>query len=648
MDASLAQKRQLDSTTADTSTASTPTKRRHQLQSSSATPPSNTFRTPPPPPFLKLAPSEAFFRILCPADKTGGVIGKGGAIIRQVREETGAKIRIDDSLPGCDERVIVIIADSTKKESSSAANSSADELANLDDESSSSQAQRALIRVFERILKVDEERNAEGEGRKDECSDVSGPQGVVVCRLLAPSNQVGSVLGRGGKIIEKIRQEAGAQVRVLPKDQLPACASPGDELIQITGSFSAVRKALLSVSSCLQDNSRIDSVNASTPKFSAMSQTGTGYHTPDQFSRSSGVESAGINHRMVLEEEIVFKVLCPVDKVGNLIGKGGSIIRVMQNETGASIKIADSASDLDERVVVISARENPEQRNSPAQEALLRVQARIAEIGFEPGAAVVSRLLVHARHMSSLFGNGSILIAELRRLTGASIRIFPREHSPKYGSHTEEVLQVIGSMHSVQDALFQITCRLRDTMFPMKPHISNIAPSHFPSYSEIPSPSFRPRHDPASPSYRSPAGYPHDRAPHFHGYERQGHVPFFDRPPSPGRWGPQAVNSRYTAGVADLSGGFALKNGHSGSETATPNLAGIVIEVVIPQMLLKHVYGEDSSNLSDIARISGAKIVVHDPVANSAEGTVVVSGTPDQARAAQSLIHAFILSEQNM
>lgn len=134
-------------------------------------------------------------------------------------------------------------------------------------------------------------------------------------------------------------------------------------------------------------------------------------------------------------------------------------------------------------------------------------------------------------------------------------------------------LQVIGSMHSVQDALFQITCRLRDTMFPMKPHISNIAPSHFPSYSEIPSPSFRPRHDPASPSYRSPAGYPHgmehtgissklyellaafshyldhnvysDRAPHFHGYERQGHVPFFDRPPSPGRWGPQVCGSSF-------------------------------------------------------------------------------------------------------
>ncbi|KAK4373900.1 hypothetical protein RND71_004577 [Anisodus tanguticus] len=137
----------------------------------------------------------------------------------------------------------------------------------------------------------------------------------------------------------------------------------------------------------------------------------------------------------------------------------------------------------------ILVHENPEQRHSPAQEALMRVQGRIAEIGFEPGAAVVSRLLVHARHMSCLIGNGSILIAELRRVTGASIHIFPREQSPKYGSHIEEVLQVIGSMQSVQDALFQITCRLRDAMFPVKPHVSNIARSIFP-----PTLKFHPHH----------------------------------------------------------------------------------------------------------------------------------------------------------
>lgn len=60
---------------------------------------------------------------------------------------------------------------------------------------------------------------------------------------------------------------------------------------------------------------------------------------------------------MVMEEEVVFKLTCQSDKVGSLIGKGGSVIRTIQNETGASIKIVDGASNSDERVVIISARE---------------------------------------------------------------------------------------------------------------------------------------------------------------------------------------------------------------------------------------------------------------------------------------------------
>lgn len=61
--------------------------------------------------------------------------------------------------------------------------------------------------------------------------------GLVCCRLLAATSQVGCVLGRGGKIVEKIRHESGAHVRVLPRDQIPPCASPGDELIQVMNYF---------------------------------------------------------------------------------------------------------------------------------------------------------------------------------------------------------------------------------------------------------------------------------------------------------------------------------------------------------------------------------------------------------------------------
>lgn len=49
-----------------------------------------------------------------------------------------------------------------------------------------------------------------------------------------------------------------------------------------------------------------------------------------------------------------------------------------------------------------------------------------------------------------------------------------------------------------------------------------------------------------------------------------------------------------------------------------------------------------------VIQISGANVVVHDPRAGATEGVVVVMGTPDQLRAAQSLIHAFILSERDI
>ena len=42
--------------------------------------------------------------------QVGGVIGKAGTIVKQVREETGARIRVVEAIPNSDERVIVISA----------------------------------------------------------------------------------------------------------------------------------------------------------------------------------------------------------------------------------------------------------------------------------------------------------------------------------------------------------------------------------------------------------------------------------------------------------------------------------------------------------------------------------------------------------
>ncbi|KAF2294249.1 hypothetical protein GH714_008592 [Hevea brasiliensis] len=55
--------------------------------------------------------------------------------------------------------------------------------------------------------------------------------GVVSCRLLAEAKQVGSVIGKGGKVVEKIRKDCGVKIRVLI-DKLPVCSGSTEEMVE--------------------------------------------------------------------------------------------------------------------------------------------------------------------------------------------------------------------------------------------------------------------------------------------------------------------------------------------------------------------------------------------------------------------------------
>ena len=45
---------------------------------------------------------EFSLRLVCPSENIGGVIGKGGAVINQIRQETKAAIKVDSSTEGDD------------------------------------------------------------------------------------------------------------------------------------------------------------------------------------------------------------------------------------------------------------------------------------------------------------------------------------------------------------------------------------------------------------------------------------------------------------------------------------------------------------------------------------------------------------------
>ena len=163
-----------------------------------------------------LVTSETEYRILCPGSKIGSLIGKGGSIIKSLRQECRSKIKVEDPIPGSDERVIYICSASKDIHHDHTTESQ-----------SVCAAQEALFRVHDRIVEI----SSADDEEEDE------PPRPLTARLLVPNAQIGCILGKGGKIIEQMRREIGAQIRVLPKEQIPAWVSNTDEMVQVSLRF---------------------------------------------------------------------------------------------------------------------------------------------------------------------------------------------------------------------------------------------------------------------------------------------------------------------------------------------------------------------------------------------------------------------------
>eukprot|EP00250_Pteridium_aquilinum_P035601 c9705_g1_i2 orf=1313-2086(+) len=169
-----------------------------------------------------------------------------------------------------------------------------------------------------------------------------------------------------------------------------------------------------------------------------------------------------------LEEEFMICVLCPNEKIGSVIGKGGSVIRKLREDSGAKIRVCDQVGDSDERVIQISAMEFIDSYASPTLEAVMQVFRRLAEITADRDGrhAIFSiRLLVRANQIGCLLGKGGQIITEMRKTSRANIRIPPKEELPSCADENSELVQVSGETAMVEAALIQVLTRLRTNLF---------------------------------------------------------------------------------------------------------------------------------------------------------------------------------------
>lgn len=420
-------------------------------------------------------PDDTVYRYLCASRKVGSIIGRGGEIAKQLRADTQAKIRIGESVPGCDERVITIF-------------SSSRETNTIDDgEDKVCPAQDALFRVHEKLT------TDEGPGNED--NEEASPQ--VTVRLLVPSDQIGCIIGKGGHIIQGIRSDTGAQIRVLSNDNIPACAINGDELLQISGDAAVVRKALHQVSSRLHDNpSRSQHLLASslTQTYPGSSHLGSSSTAPvvgiapviPTFGGYKG-DVAGDwpsiyqpRRDESSAKEFSLRLLCAAANVGGVIGKGGGIIKQIRQESGAFIKVDSSNSGPeDDCIITVSAKEFFEDPVSPTIDAAVRLQPRCSEKtdadSGEP--SYTTRLLVSTSRIGCLIGKGGSIITEIRRSSRANIRILSKENVPKVAAEDEEMVQISGDLDVARHALVQITTRLKANFFERESSLAPFPPA---------------------------------------------------------------------------------------------------------------------------------------------------------------------------
>ncbi|CAI9111426.1 OLC1v1011647C1 [Oldenlandia corymbosa var. corymbosa] len=589
-----------------------------------------------------LHPGSVIFRILCHVDTAGGVIGNSGHLIKLLETQTGCRIRFEEPLPNCHERVINVIGDASIDRKIKLRNENEDlggwppQLG--DDhgageclEMEVSSAQSGLMRVFERILQV----------KKNESIGVTG------CRLLAGLGQVGGVMGKGGKIVLEMQKNSGAKIRVLNKDQTPSCAGPGEELIQITGDVMAVKKALVAVSHCLQvcqlPVERKKSHLSPHPKSQdPQADYLENYDMPQSvpgsdFSSFSSSLAEDVQNIMRFDNEsaqrnVVFKLLCSNVSAGGVIGKGASIVRELEKETGASIKFSSPAAGLKDRIATISSMEGRDSSVSSAQNAIVLVFARSVEVDPEKGylsdlsgsGTVNARILVTPNEIKCLKDDGGRIASDISATFSVKIQLLEPKHAPNGHSANDKVVLIVGEYEKVKSALFQVTGRLRDNFF------SSSAPGEtVPRHSATPSSS--PLVKCSTPQSENAA----ELNQIGQGFALQNS---FHRPKLPHEQFEDMRKARNTKDRAKNRNGKAV---HQKSNVADAVVIP-TLEILVPGKAFANVYGENGSNLTRIIEISGAKVTVEDPCRGRSEGKVIISGTQESIFVAQSLLQAFI------
>ncbi|AWP12791.1 Isoform 5 of Poly(rC)-binding protein 3 [Scophthalmus maximus] len=137
---------------------------------------------------------------------------------------------------------------------------------------------------------------------------------TLTIRLLMHGKEVGSIIGKKGETVKKMREESGARINI-SEGNCP------ERIVTITGPTDTIFKAFAMIAYKFEE----DIINSMS------------------------------NSQATSKPPVTLRLVVPASQCGSLIGKGGSKIKEMRESTGAQVQVAgDMLPNSTERAVTIS------------------------------------------------------------------------------------------------------------------------------------------------------------------------------------------------------------------------------------------------------------------------------------------------------
>ncbi|XP_036429931.1 poly(rC)-binding protein 3 [Colossoma macropomum] len=137
---------------------------------------------------------------------------------------------------------------------------------------------------------------------------------TLTIRLLMHGKEVGSIIGKKGETVKKMREESGARINI-------SDGSSPERIVTITGPSEVIFKAFTMIAEKFEED----------------------------------ILTSMVNSAVTSRPPVTLRLVFPASQCGSLIGKGGSKIKEIRETTGAQVQVAgDLLPDSTERAVTIS------------------------------------------------------------------------------------------------------------------------------------------------------------------------------------------------------------------------------------------------------------------------------------------------------